>query len=107
MSFKNTLIILTSNIGSRLIASSSSTGRLGAAGAFSRPGSLGGGEEDSISAASMRRLKATVLEEVKGFFRPELLNRCARARVAVWCWGGAGGRGRGAAAAPASLLALV
>lgn len=96
VSFKNVLLILTSNIGSRLIASSGSN-RLGA---FLRQQE--GGEpqteaseamtsskvwekkrqvqpakeqEDMEVARRKGRVNDLVLEEVKQFFRPELLNR--------------------------------
>ncbi|CAI0449756.1 unnamed protein product [Linum tenue] len=52
VSFKNALIVMTSNIGSSAIAK--------------------GGHDESASYAGM---KALVLEELKSYFRPELLNR--------------------------------
>jgi ATP-dependent Clp protease ATP-binding subunit ClpB len=51
--FKNTILIMTSNIGSQRI--------LGYRGAF--------------QGSEYERMKETVLEEVRGFFRPEFLNR--------------------------------
>ena len=51
--FKNTILIMTSNIGSQRI--------LGYRGAF--------------EGSEYERMKETVLEEVRGFFRPEFLNR--------------------------------
>lgn len=68
MSFKNTLIVLTSNIGSRVIASYGSAGGLGAF-----MGKKDAGE--ALAVAGQARLKSMVLEEVKSYFRPELLNR--------------------------------
>lgn len=68
MSFKNTLVILTSNIGSRTIAASSGAG--GRLGAFMGRGGPGDGDD-----ASRARLRRLVLEEVKEHFKPELLNR--------------------------------
>mmetsp|Transcript_10026 Transcript_10026/g.21446 ORF Transcript_10026/g.21446 Transcript_10026/m.21446 type:complete len:958 (+) Transcript_10026:149-3022(+) len=66
VSFKNALVILTSNIGSRTIAGTSSS-KLGA---FMR-----NTEEEEAIALNRSRLRQLVLEEVKGYFRPELLNR--------------------------------
>ncbi|KAM0936054.1 putative ClpA/B family, AAA+ ATPase domain, ATPase, AAA-type, core, Clp, repeat (R) [Dioscorea sansibarensis] len=61
VSFKNTLIVMTSNVGSTAI----SKGRRNI-------GFLIAGDEESSSYAAM---KALVTEELKQFFRPELLNR--------------------------------
>lgn len=61
MSFKNTLIVMTSNVGSTAI----SKGRRNI-------GFLIAGDEESSSYAAM---KALVTDELKQFFRPELLNR--------------------------------
>ncbi len=58
--FKNTLIIMTSNLGSESILG---RGELG----------FGGGTTSEVE--EHERLKARVLEEVRRFFRPELLNR--------------------------------
>ncbi|KAJ9532323.1 hypothetical protein QJQ45_010371 [Haematococcus lacustris] len=69
VSFKNTLIIMTSNIGSRLIASS---GQASGLAAFSRGARGAGGE---ATQADHARLKRLVLQEVKEHFKPELLNR--------------------------------
>lgn len=73
VSFKNTLVLLTSNIGSRVIAASS--GGLAAFG--SRRSLMGGGDEadDAISKAEQARMKQLVLDETKSYFRPELINR--------------------------------
>lgn len=96
VSFKNVLLILTSNIGSRLIASSASD-RLGA---FMRRQQDEGPTAEAAEAMSSSRawerkqqpnqerieggddgtrrksrVNDLVLEEVKRFFRPELLNR--------------------------------
>lgn len=58
--FKNTVIIMTSNIGARLITEKTRT--LG----------FGGGESE---AADYEKIKESVLGELKKEFRPELLNR--------------------------------
>ncbi len=58
--FKNTLIILTSNIGSKVIE---------------KGGGGLGFELDSEVDASYNRIKTLVNEELKSFFRPEFLNR--------------------------------
>ncbi|NJL65584.1 MAG: ATP-dependent Clp protease ATP-binding subunit [Methylacidiphilales bacterium] len=58
--FKNTLIILTSNIGSKVIEKGG--------------GGLGFQLEDEAE-ASYNRIKTLVNEELKAFFRPEFLNR--------------------------------
>jgi ATP-dependent Clp protease ATP-binding subunit ClpC len=68
VSFKNTMVILTSNIGSRTIASSSTNGsRLGAF--------MGRGGAGNIDDFARDRLRRLVLDEVKEHFKPELLNR--------------------------------
>ncbi len=59
--FKNTIIIMTSNLGSDLIRDDSVIG-------FSSA-------EESNSLGDYSRMKDKVLEEVKRFFRPEFLNR--------------------------------
>lgn len=75
VTFKNTMIVLTSNIGSRVIASSSGRGR---SGAFSR---VGDDDEPMTSAEGVAtsqrhaQLASLVMDEVKSYFRPELLNR--------------------------------
>lgn len=61
VSFKNALIVMTSNIGSTAIAKG-------------RQNSIGFLLTDNES-ASYSGLKALVLEELKAYFRPELLNR--------------------------------
>ena len=63
MDFKNTLIIMTSNVGSSVIEKGG--GGLGF--------QLDTNEEDS----SYNRIKTLVNEELKQYFRPEFLNRCA------------------------------
>ncbi|VAI20303.1 unnamed protein product [Triticum turgidum subsp. durum] len=60
VSFKNTLIVMTSNVGSTSI----SNGRR----------SMGFSTEDTESSRYVA-VKSLVMEELKGFFRPELLNR--------------------------------
>ena len=59
--FKNTVIIMTSNIGARLITQKSKS--LG----------FGGGDEDSDKDYNV--IKNQVIDELKKVFRPELLNR--------------------------------
>ncbi|MDO8751733.1 MAG: AAA family ATPase, partial [Dehalococcoidia bacterium] len=61
--FRNTIVVMTSNIGSDLIRKGSFMG-------FAKPG-----EEDKNSEESYNRMKGQVLDEVKKFFRPEFLNR--------------------------------
>ena len=58
--FRNTVVIMTSNIGARLITSQNR--KLG----------FSSGEESEVDAARVREL---VMEEVKKLFRPEFLNR--------------------------------
>jgi len=58
--FKNTLIILTSNIGSKVIE---------------KGGSSLGFEFDNQPEASYNRIRTLVNEELKAYFRPEFLNR--------------------------------
>lgn len=65
VSFKNCLIILTSNVGSAVISKG------GARVGFDLP--CAGGE--SAEAAKYDRIRSLVLEELKAYFRPELLNR--------------------------------
>ncbi|KAI4989247.1 chaperone protein ClpD1, chloroplastic-like [Hordeum vulgare subsp. vulgare] len=60
VSFKNTLIVMTSNVGSTSI----SNGRR----------SMGFSTDDTESSRYVA-VKSLVMEELKGFFRPELLNR--------------------------------
>merc|ERR1712050_627046 len=59
--FKNTLIILTSNVGSKVIEKGG--------------GGLGFQFGDNEDDASYNRIKTLVNEELKQFFRPEFLNR--------------------------------
>lgn len=66
VSFKNTLIILTSNVGSRSISTSAASGL----GTF---GNLAGLDEPNLY--NQERMSNIVLSEVKAYFRPELLNR--------------------------------
>ncbi|KAH6758632.1 Clp ATPase [Perilla frutescens var. frutescens] len=61
VSFKNALVVMTSNVGSAAIAK----GRGNSFGFFT----------DEDESASYVGLKALVMEELKGYFRPELLNR--------------------------------
>ena len=61
--FRNTIVVMTSNIGSDLIRKDSFLG-------FSKPGT-----EDKTTEESYQRMKEQVLDEVKKFFRPEFLNR--------------------------------
>jgi len=65
VSFKNTLIIMTSNVGAKNIEK----GLLGG-------GGLGfSGLDEDIDTSSYQRLKTVVHDELKNFFRPEFLNR--------------------------------
>jgi ATP-dependent Clp protease ATP-binding subunit ClpC len=66
VSFRNALIIMTSNIGAKAIEKGVMGGGLG----FS-----GMDEADEAEASNYKRLKNTVHEELKNFFRPEFLNR--------------------------------
>ncbi|XWS51538.1 hypothetical protein CRYUN_Cryun12cG0184700 [Craigia yunnanensis] len=61
VSFKNALVVMTSNVGSSAIAKG-------------RRGSIGFLLEDDES-TSYAGMKALVMEELKAYFRPELLNR--------------------------------
>ncbi len=61
--FRNTVIVMTSNIGSDLIRRDSYLG-------FSKPG-----EETKTTEEAHKRMKEKVMDEVKKFFRPEFLNR--------------------------------
>lgn len=82
MSFKNTLIILTSNVGSRAIAGTSTSG-LGAlvmrqrqaASAAQHAQEVEEEEDPTIKASAVARMKDTVMTEVKAAFKPELINR--------------------------------
>jgi len=59
VSFKNTLIILTSNIGSEIISA----------------GSIGNGEGKSRKALPRKEMKDKIMEALKEQFRPEFINR--------------------------------
>ncbi len=61
--FRNTIVVMTSNIGSDLIRKDSFLG-------FAKPG-----EESKTSEEGYNRMKDKVMDEVKKFFRPEFLNR--------------------------------
>lgn len=61
VSFKNALVIMTSNIGSNAIAKGG--------------GQIGFQLEDDQEAKEYGRIKSLVNEELKTFFRPEMLNR--------------------------------
>jgi len=63
VNFRNTIIVMTSNIGSDLIRQDRSIG-------FSARN-----ETDSKSEEKYNRMKDNVMDEVKRFFRPEFLNR--------------------------------
>ena len=60
--FKNTVVIMTSNIGARLITEKSKS-------------SLGFGTKEGSSEDDYNSIKEKVLGELKNVFRPELLNR--------------------------------
>ncbi|XP_051147660.1 chaperone protein ClpD, chloroplastic [Andrographis paniculata] len=62
VSFKNALIVMTSNIGSAAIAKG-------------RGSSFGFFTDEDESTSSYAGMKALLMEELKGYFRPELLNR--------------------------------
>ncbi|KXZ46077.1 hypothetical protein GPECTOR_47g352 [Gonium pectorale] len=72
VSFKHALVVLTSNIGSRAIASAGATAA-SRAGVFSRAGDIV--DDTELSASKAHKLKQEVLTEVRSFFSPELLNR--------------------------------
>jgi ATP-dependent Clp protease ATP-binding subunit ClpC len=59
--FKNTLLIMTSNIGSKVIEKGG--------------GGLGFEFEDNKTEATYNRIRSLVNEELKNYFRPEFLNR--------------------------------
>jgi ATP-dependent Clp protease ATP-binding subunit ClpC len=75
VSFKDSLMILTSNVGSRVIAK----GGYGQIGFQLEEGSQAAG------AGSSQRLHALVHEELKQHFRPELLNRLDEIVVRCHC----------------------
>jgi len=64
VSFANTLVVMTSNLGSRSV-------QKGAGGGLGLGFETAGDEDDS----DYGRMKDLVHEEMKGFFRPEFLNR--------------------------------
>jgi ATP-dependent Clp protease ATP-binding subunit ClpC len=64
VSFKNTLIVLTSNVGSKAIAKGGNT-----------LGFLVHVDENSEDSAAYGRMRLKVLDELKTVFRPEMLNR--------------------------------
>jgi len=64
VSFANTLVVMTSNLGSRSV-------QKGASGGMGLGFETAGDEDDS----DYSRMKDLVHEEMKGFFRPEFLNR--------------------------------
>jgi len=64
VSFANSLVVMTSNLGSRSVQKSASGG-LG----------LGFGTEENDGEQSYAKMKDLVHEEMKSFFRPEFLNR--------------------------------
>ncbi|GLI63797.1 hypothetical protein VaNZ11_006882 [Volvox africanus] len=75
VSFKHAMIILTSNIGSRIIAAGTGGGAGGRnAGVFSRGADMVA-DDDRTAALAAHKLKQEVLGEVRSFFSPELLNR--------------------------------
>ena len=61
--FRNTIIVMTSNIGSELIRKNANIGFASRV------------DEAQIAQASYERMKGKVTDEVKKFFRPEFLNR--------------------------------
>ena len=65
VSFKNTLIVLTSNVGAKMIAKGGNT--LGF--------DIDVEPEDGEDTAAYKRMRDKVLDELKNFFRPEMLNR--------------------------------
>jgi ATP-dependent Clp protease ATP-binding subunit ClpC len=65
VSFKNALIIMTSNVGAKAIEKGITGG-----------GGIGfGGMDEDVDQSSYKKLKETVFEELKNFYRPEFLNR--------------------------------
>jgi ATP-dependent Clp protease ATP-binding subunit ClpA len=67
--FKNTVIIMTSNLGSDLIRRDTALG-------FGTPS-----DQTKFQEQSFERMKAKVMDEVKRFFRPEFLNRVDEAII--------------------------
>jgi len=64
VSFANTLVVMTSNLGSRSV-------QKGAGGSFG----LGFGTADDEEEESYAAMKELVMEDMKSFFRPEFINR--------------------------------
>ena len=62
--FRNTIVVMTSNIGSDLIRRDSQMGF-----------SINSVDEEQTSKAAYNRMRDKVMDEVKKFFRPEFLNR--------------------------------
>lgn len=62
VSFKNVLIVMTSNVGSTAIAKGGSS-------------RIGFNLSDEADGGKYSQLKTLVMDELKGYFRPELLNR--------------------------------
>eukprot|EP00798_Chlamydomonas_sp_ICE-L_P010706 gene10706-12407_t len=76
VSFKNTMIILTSNVGSRVISTSGASRLPTASGVPSQPACDVDMEENSPRQRTHHaRMQRLVLEEVRTHFRPELINR--------------------------------
>jgi len=69
VSFKNTLIIMTSNVGSAVISGGGATRSIG----FDLDEAEAGSE--AAEASAYGKVRSLVLGKLKGFFRPELLNR--------------------------------
>ncbi|WP_088890916.1 ATP-dependent Clp protease ATP-binding subunit [Leptolyngbya ohadii] len=61
VSFKNTVVIMTSNIGSKAIEKGG--------------GSLGFSTAEDTAAAQYSQIRSRVMDDMKAYFRPELLNR--------------------------------
>jgi len=64
VSFANTLVVMTSNLGSRSVQKSAGGGM-----------GIGFGTDENSGEASYSQMKDLVHEEMKSFFRPEFLNR--------------------------------
>jgi len=63
VSFKNTVVIMTSNVGARLISKGKSLGFMAAA------------ENKEAEERDYKKMKETVMDEVKRVFNPEFINR--------------------------------
>lgn len=63
VNFKNTVIIMTSNIGSDMIMK------------LSQKGTLGFGDESDSGAATQEVIKKNVMDKLREHFKPEFLNR--------------------------------